>query len=108
MLAFGEELKDVAVHVQHDESSPTTKPQESRVRPYVPLIFAVVIGLLIVAAIVLGSGGSTSTEARPKALIFLIDGLKATVFEEVAVHGYRGPNLQKLTARGQHAACFGS
>lgn len=80
---------------------------QSAAAQYFTLICSLVAVVLLLFAIIAGSGGAASAEARPKAVVFIVEGLQGTVFEEIGVNGFRAPNMRKVIASGAHAACFG-
>lgn len=73
--------------------------------PYAAPVASVIILVLLFTAILKGAGGAADADGKPKAVVFVIEGLSATVFEDACVHGVRAPNLRSLIAYGAHAAC---
>lgn len=72
---------------------------------YFTLICTISACIIIVILILAGAGQVGLSTPKRKALIVLVDGIKANVFEEIAVNGIRAPNLKQAIASGSHAAC---
>ena len=61
--------------------------------------------LAVIVLVLIGSGGKTSVTS-PKALLFVVSGLKATEFMDAVVTGPFGPNMKAIAQSGSYAACL--
>ena len=114
-MQFGDEwlATDKASFQQDANDTATTDFSDPRdfVPPekckWVTPVIAGVVTLLSLIVIVAQAGGTVS-QSSPRVVLFVIEGFKATVFEETITHGIRGPNMQALCQQGSYAACLGT
>lgn len=70
---------------------------------YFTVVVTVALAFVLLLSIVQGAGAATHTGARPKALVFLFEGLPADSFEELK--DSRAPNIARLLKNGKWASC---
>jgi hypothetical protein len=74
-----------------------------------PALLPAIVGgvfLAVVIFAIIGSGSGSSATSAPKALIFVISGLKGTTFYDAAINGPFAPNINALVSRGAYAQCL--
>lgn len=76
-------------------------------RYFVPGI-SLIAAIFIIGTVVENSGGAVAG-GRPKAMIFVIEGFKGTLFEQIVMNSNHAPNLRRVVEEGgQYAQCMSS